>query len=289
MTGQPAIQHDLDPILAADLRRGEAIALPIALIVLLVVFGFSLAVAIPFLFAACTITGTLAAVYARRAPLPGGLLRDEPRRADRARARDRLLAADRLPLPRGARAGRLDRRGGRADDGHRRPRGRLLRASRSRSGSRCSSSCPSRSSARWASAACSSRSPRSPRRSRSSRRSCRSSAAASGGAARRRSTCTAASGRATRARSCAARSPTSRSARRCCSALAAPALFLRLTPGSFSGIPSFPESMRGYALLRDRVGAGAVMPTEIVVDGARPSPGPRSPGSPTSSSTTRRC
>ena len=53
--------------------------------------------------------------------------------------------------------------------------------------------------------------------------------------------------------------------------LAAPALFLRLTPGSFSGIPSFPESMRGYALLRDRVGAGAVMPTEIVVDGARPS------------------
>jgi putative drug exporter of the RND superfamily len=52
--------------------------------------------------------------------------------------------------------------------------------------------------------------------------------------------------------------------------LAAPALFLHLTPGSLSGIPGFPESMRGYALLRDRVGAGAVMPTEIAVDGAGP-------------------
>jgi uncharacterized membrane protein YdfJ with MMPL/SSD domain len=64
VTGQPAIQYDLDPILAADLRRGEAIALPIAFAVLVAVLGFSLAVAIPFLFAACTITATLAAVYA---------------------------------------------------------------------------------------------------------------------------------------------------------------------------------------------------------------------------------
>jgi len=63
VTGQPAIQHDLDPILAADLRRGEAIALPIAFAVLVAVLGFSLAVAIPFVFAACTITATLAAVY----------------------------------------------------------------------------------------------------------------------------------------------------------------------------------------------------------------------------------
>ena len=34
VTGQPAIQHDLEPILSSDLRRGEAIALPIALLVL---------------------------------------------------------------------------------------------------------------------------------------------------------------------------------------------------------------------------------------------------------------
>src|SRR5580765_3228200 len=31
VTGQPAIQHDLDPRLASDLRRGEALALPLAL------------------------------------------------------------------------------------------------------------------------------------------------------------------------------------------------------------------------------------------------------------------
>ena len=64
VTGQPAIQHDLEPILDSDLRRGEAIAAPIALVVLIGVLGLSLAVAIPFLFAAATITGTLALVYA---------------------------------------------------------------------------------------------------------------------------------------------------------------------------------------------------------------------------------
>ena len=64
VSGQPAIQHDLDPILSSDLRRGEAIAVPIALLVLLVVFGLSVAIAIPFLFAACSIAATLGAVYA---------------------------------------------------------------------------------------------------------------------------------------------------------------------------------------------------------------------------------
>src|SRR5262249_54400181 len=64
VTGQPAIQHDLDPILASDLHRGELVAAPFALIVLLALFGLSLAVAIPFVVAACTVTGTLAAVWA---------------------------------------------------------------------------------------------------------------------------------------------------------------------------------------------------------------------------------
>jgi RND superfamily putative drug exporter len=70
VTGQPAIQRDLDPVLAADLRRGEAIALPVALLVLLAVFGFSLAVAIPFLFAACTIAATILVVYGTAHVLP---------------------------------------------------------------------------------------------------------------------------------------------------------------------------------------------------------------------------
>ncbi len=64
VTGLPAIQHDLEPILSSDLRRGEAIALPIALLVLLAVFGLSPVIVIPFVFASCTIAGTLVAVYA---------------------------------------------------------------------------------------------------------------------------------------------------------------------------------------------------------------------------------
>jgi uncharacterized membrane protein YdfJ with MMPL/SSD domain len=64
VTGQAAIQHDLDPIFNEDLKKGELfIAVPIALLILLVVFGLSWAVTIPLLFAACTIMGTLGAVY----------------------------------------------------------------------------------------------------------------------------------------------------------------------------------------------------------------------------------
>jgi RND superfamily putative drug exporter len=64
VTGQAAISHDLDPIFNQDLRKGEfEIAIPIALLVLLVVFGLSWAVTIPLLFAACTIEATLGLVY----------------------------------------------------------------------------------------------------------------------------------------------------------------------------------------------------------------------------------
>src|SRR5207249_900625 len=64
VTGPAAIQHDLDPIFGADLKKGEAIALPIALLVLLLVFGLSASVTVPFIFAGCTIFGTLGLVYA---------------------------------------------------------------------------------------------------------------------------------------------------------------------------------------------------------------------------------
>ena len=58
VSGQAAIQHDLDPIFSRDLKKGESIAIPIALAVLLAVFGLSFAATVPFLFAAATITGT---------------------------------------------------------------------------------------------------------------------------------------------------------------------------------------------------------------------------------------
>jgi uncharacterized membrane protein YdfJ with MMPL/SSD domain len=63
VTGQAAIQHDLDPIFSKDLRKGEMIALPIAVLVLLAVFGLSVAVTMPFIFAASTVMATLGGVY----------------------------------------------------------------------------------------------------------------------------------------------------------------------------------------------------------------------------------
>ncbi|MES1248761.1 MAG: MMPL family transporter, partial [Actinomycetota bacterium] len=63
VTGQPAIQHDLEPVLSQDLHKGEAIALPIAFLVLLAILGISFAVIVPFVFAGCTIFGTLAVIW----------------------------------------------------------------------------------------------------------------------------------------------------------------------------------------------------------------------------------
>ena len=64
VTGQAAIQHDLGPIFNQDLRRGEfEIAIPAALIVLLLVLGLSGIVSLPLLFAGTTIAGTLGLVF----------------------------------------------------------------------------------------------------------------------------------------------------------------------------------------------------------------------------------
>ena len=70
VTGSPALQHDLDPIVSSDLRRAELVALPIALVVLVVLLGFTSAVLVPLLFAACTVGGSLAVVYAVAHLLP---------------------------------------------------------------------------------------------------------------------------------------------------------------------------------------------------------------------------
>ena len=63
VTGAPAIQHDLDPAVSDDLRRAELVALPVALLVLALVLGVSTALLIPFVFAACTIGATLTLLY----------------------------------------------------------------------------------------------------------------------------------------------------------------------------------------------------------------------------------
>lgn len=60
VTGEPAIQHDLDPVVRDTRRRAELIAIPIALAVIVALFGLTPAVLIPLMFAACTIAGALA-------------------------------------------------------------------------------------------------------------------------------------------------------------------------------------------------------------------------------------
>ncbi len=63
VTGQAAIEHDLEPIQDQDLKRGEfLIAIPIALIILVFVFG-TLAFLIPFAFALSAIPVTLGVVW----------------------------------------------------------------------------------------------------------------------------------------------------------------------------------------------------------------------------------
>lgn len=63
VTGPPAIQGDFEPILASDLRGGGILAISIALLVLILVFGLSRAVVLPFITAGATIAGAISVVY----------------------------------------------------------------------------------------------------------------------------------------------------------------------------------------------------------------------------------
>jgi RND superfamily putative drug exporter len=63
LTGQAATEHDLDPVFAEDLRKGELfIAVPIALLLLVFTFG-TLAFLLPAIFALFTIPTTLGIVW----------------------------------------------------------------------------------------------------------------------------------------------------------------------------------------------------------------------------------
>ena len=274
VSGQPAIQHDLDPILSSDLRRGEAIAVPIALLVLLAVFGLSLAVTIPFLFAACTITATLAAVYAFAHLTP--IMTYVPNLVVLIGLG---LAVDYSLLIVSRFREELER-GGPVDD--------AIAATMATAGRAVVFSgvavaiglglllfmpIPFLRSIGlggflipFASvAAALTLQPtllslfgrRGTRRLRM-RAPSRSRDVEDGLWARL-------------ARSIMRRPVAYLAAgTTLLVAAAAPAFFLQLTPASVSGLPASPESMRGYALLRERVGAGVITPTHVVVDGGAP-------------------
>ena len=63
LTGQTAINKDLQPIVNEDLIRGELIAIPIAIVVLLFIFGTLIATFVPLAFALATVPTTLGIVW----------------------------------------------------------------------------------------------------------------------------------------------------------------------------------------------------------------------------------
>ena len=63
VTGPPAIKSDVTPVLSSDLRRGEIFAISFALLVLILILGFSLQVLVPFIFAAGSISATIGLVF----------------------------------------------------------------------------------------------------------------------------------------------------------------------------------------------------------------------------------
>ncbi|MGA2528808.1 MAG: MMPL family transporter [Acidimicrobiales bacterium] len=63
VTGPPALQHDITPILQSDLRKGELIAILAALVLLGFVLGLSAALVVPLAVAICTTFASLSVVY----------------------------------------------------------------------------------------------------------------------------------------------------------------------------------------------------------------------------------
>jgi len=64
VTGAPALQHDITPVLTSDLRHGELLAIVVALLVLALVLGLSWATLLPLLVAGCTMAGALSIIFA---------------------------------------------------------------------------------------------------------------------------------------------------------------------------------------------------------------------------------
>lgn len=63
VTGPSAINRDVTPVLATDLRHGQAIAILLALLLLILILGTCWAIFVPFLFAGATISIVLGMVF----------------------------------------------------------------------------------------------------------------------------------------------------------------------------------------------------------------------------------
>jgi RND superfamily putative drug exporter len=63
VTGPPAINTDVSPVLDRDLHRGQLIAITLTILLLLLVLGLSWAALVPFIFAAATISLSISLIY----------------------------------------------------------------------------------------------------------------------------------------------------------------------------------------------------------------------------------
>ena len=102
VTGAASLMKDAQDLAEKDLRRGEAIGIPIALVILVVVFGALVAAGLPLVLSVFAIVVGLAHHGAHRADLRPLDLRAQHPHRDGPGRRHRLLAVHRLALPRGA-------------------------------------------------------------------------------------------------------------------------------------------------------------------------------------------
>ena len=63
LTGTVAVNKDLQPVFDHDIQQGEMIALPVAALVLLFIFGTAAASAVPLIMALATVPTTLGLVW----------------------------------------------------------------------------------------------------------------------------------------------------------------------------------------------------------------------------------
>ena len=63
VTGPPAIEKDVTPVLARDLKRGQVVAFVIALLLLLLLLGSTWAIFIPLIFATASVSLALGIIY----------------------------------------------------------------------------------------------------------------------------------------------------------------------------------------------------------------------------------
>jgi len=63
VTGPPAIEKDVSPVLARDLQRGQLVAVVIALLLLLLLLGSTWAIFIPLIFATASVSLALGIIY----------------------------------------------------------------------------------------------------------------------------------------------------------------------------------------------------------------------------------